>query len=130
MPARATCQPPAIALRISVVLVCLGRRLTKTTKQAGQTGRWRHRNSTSDLFDHFVDGSDHATSGVEQAQLMYGRWPDLGQRGRVQTRIVGDHLDRVDAGCPQRLEKRLDRFLIDSLSAMPWRRDQANANLL
>ena len=37
---RATRQAPPIALRIGVVPVGLGRRLTKTTMQAGQAGRW------------------------------------------------------------------------------------------
>ena len=55
---------------------------------------------------------------------MYGRWPDLGQRGRIQTRIVGDHFVGLDAGCPQRFQKRLDRFLIDSLGV----REQGVAN--
>ena len=112
---RAACQTPPIAFRIGVMLVGGRRRLTKTTKQAGQACRWWQRNGPTDLLDHIVDGSDHATRGVEQAQLVHSRWPDLGERGRIQTRIVGDHLVGLNASSTQPFQKRLDVFLIDGL---------------
>src|ERR687883_1015219 len=90
-------------------------RPTERAEHSGLTGWWWRRQRASNVFDHLADGTDHASRGVEQAQLVPGCWPDLGQRGRVQTRVVRDDLLRLDTGRPQTLEERLDHTLVDLL---------------
>ena len=59
------------------------------------------------------DGADHAPRRVEQAQLVPGRWPHLGQYRRVHARIVGNDLVGSDPRVPQALEEGFDHALID-----------------
>ena len=92
----ATCQAPAIPLRVGIVLVGSWRRLAQTTKQRRLTDRWRRREGATYLLNNITDSADHPSCGVEQAQLVPGCGPDLLQHRRVQARIVGD--DFVEGG--------------------------------
>jgi len=67
------------------------------------------------MLDDVVDRLDYATSGMEQAQLVCGSGPDLGQDGRIQRRVVSDYLGWLNTSCFQPLQERLDAMGIDAL---------------
>jgi hypothetical protein len=78
---------------------------------AGPWGWGWRRDGPTHVLDHLVDRLDYPTGGMEQAQLMRRRWPDLGQHGRMERRVIGDHLVwlntsrfqplQEDGGCPR-----------------------------
>src|SRR4029453_11958789 len=67
------------------------------------------------LFNYVADSANHASCGVEQAQLVAGRGPDLLEHRWVQARVIRYDLVRVDTRCAQSINERPDHGLIDFL---------------
>ena len=90
-------------------------RATRVLRRTPRAKRGRERRGDrdrgADLADREARGGEHMAGGMEQAELVGRLRPHRRQHRRIERRLVGDHLFRLDARSPQAPEERGNIFL-------------------